>query len=192
MKNIEGKKVLILLLAFSLIFNVVVVTQANNNPLEKQYDDYGYVNYLLTKKLDAQSYIFHNISRYFISIEKQENTNNDLLHYLNGVGEFTKGDMLKGLNNIVLEDHKDISEVLHDITLTIIDTEKFLDKSYSPHYKELSILYEELSGLLNRNNKEKSLSYFISTKNPADERVHDILIEIRNILTEIKSINEKG
>lgn len=186
MKNIEGKKVLILLLAISLILNVVVVTQANNNSLEEQYNDYGYINYLLTKKLDAQSYIFHNISRYFVSIEKKENTTNDLLHYLNGVGEFTKGDMLKGLNNIVLEDYEDISEVLHDITLTIIDTEKFLDKSYSPHYKELSILYEELSGLLNRNNKEKSLSYFISTKNPADERVDDILLEIRDVITEIR------
>jgi hypothetical protein len=185
-KNIDLKRALILTLAVSIIANILLISQVRFKTATSQVDDYGYLNYLLTKKMDTQSYILHNTSQYFILIDKEERSSNDLRHYLNGVGEFLKGDILRGVDNMILEERNDIREVQRDIIITIIDTEKFLDNSYSTHYKELSVLYEELADLLNRNNKEKSLSYFISIEDYDDEKIKDVLGEIKNVISEIR------
>jgi hypothetical protein len=183
---INLKRIWILILILSLTANVLLISQVRDKTANIQADDYGYVNYLLTRKMDTESYVLHSISQYFILINKEERSVNDLRHYLNGVGEFLKGDFLRGVDNTILEERNDIREVQRDIIITIIDTEKFLDNSYSVHYKELSVLYEELADLLNRNNKEKSLSYFISIEDYDNEKIKDVLGEIKNVISEIR------
>lgn len=180
----------VVLLLISLTFNIILLNKMESNNIHKAY--HGYFPYLLVTKLDRQSHILDYIGIYCNKVQDGEMTVGELKFYLKGVKHYTQNDIFAGLHNILYESNEGIKDTLIEISGVICTTDEIIEYASLNDLDELSEIYAELGNLLDRNNKEDSLTYYL-LKNSYDDSnsFNKVLKKVNSILSDYRSKHDE-
>lgn len=175
---------------FILIISVCLNIYLYSNMIKLKKDSSTineYLRYLLVLKLDRQSDIFYKLGNFIDQIEKDSLSPDEFNLYLSGTKEFSQNDIIHGVNEIVFEDDKEMVDILTRITRVAATSDDILENAYNNELNNLQERYYSLSSLLNRNNKDSSLTYYI-LNDIENLDVEKLLKEIKLNLYEMETI----
>lgn len=174
------------LLIVSVCLNIYLYSDMTKLTKDSSKID-DYLKYVIVLKLDRQSDIFYKLGNFVDEINKGSLSFNELNSYLSGIKEFSQNDILHGVNEIIFKDNKELVDILTRITESTAISDGVLEKISDYELNNLKENYYRLSLLLNRNNKNNSLTYYI-LNNVNNSDLKRILNEINSNLSEIEEI----
>jgi len=170
--------VLVMLLISNVIFISKYLDERNDQEILK--GDLGYFMKLkLRKQCDVFYYIvkyLENPMRYTSPVFKGED---EFYSYLEGIDFFFQDDMFAMFNEILFEDKPELKDTLSDLSVAIVMTEEIFENSSEEEKELLLDVYKHLEYLLNENNKENSLTYYMDLDKLDDPRLDKIIEEIQ-------------
>ena len=98
---------------------------------------------------------------------------------MEGIDTFFQDDMFAMFNEILFEDKPELKDTLSELSAAIAMTKEILENSSEEEKEILLDVYKDLEYLLNANNEENSLTYYMDLDKFDDPHLDKIIEEIQ-------------
>lgn len=177
-----GNKNVILILSIiccvSILGNCYLLLHkaANEKMCAKVFD---WCDDMITRRLDDQANVFQNYANYLQKIAQGEPVLDEFLGYNNAAANFAQEQFIESSQSLTYKNTRNSDNLLewfghiYASHLLFLNAEQ-LEKLDQKQVQQLASCYEKLADLLNRDQKEKSLAWFIQRddyKNAENQQV---------------------
>lgn len=181
--------IIYIILVILLISNLNLIRNSNRDS-ESNNQLNSYLNYTIVLRIDRQCDIYDNYVGYLEKIKDNNSGIEEFNAYVKGIKMFAQQDILNGIYNSQLENNSELNKLMRELYFTLdldFDIMKHMDNE---DIDKMINIYNELIELLNRNNKEASLTYYIFRGDINNKNLKKIISEVNSKIQELKDIKD--